>query len=114
MWYHYVYMNTTDNKNKDFNTLADLVRIWGRKRGINNPDKQTLKLLEETGELASELCRGHYKTAEVKDALGDIEIVWIILVDILGYDITECLNEAYKVVEKRTGKTIDGSFVKDE
>lgn len=93
--------------------LFNAVRQWGRDKGINNPDKQALKLLEESGELASELCRGRYKTAEVKDALGDIGVVWIILSDILGYDPIDCLLEAYHVIEKRKGKNISGSFVKE-
>lgn len=93
--------------------LIKAVAIWGREKGINNADKQTLKLLEESGELASELCRGRYKNAEVKDALGDIGVVWIILADILGYDPIDCLSEAYHVIEKRKGKNISGSFVKE-
>ena len=83
-------------------------------KGINNPDKQTLKLLEESGELASELCRGRYQSAEVKDALGDIGIVWIILASILGYNAMDCVSDAYEIIEKRKGRTISGSFVKDE
>lgn len=94
--------------------LFDVIKKWGRDKGINNADKQTLKLLEESGELASELCRGRYKTAEVKDALGDIGVVWVVLSDILGYDAIECLSEAYRVIKNRKGKNISGSFVKEE
>ena len=93
--------------------LIKAVATWGREKGINNPDKQTLKLLEESGELASELCRGRYKALEVEDALGDIGVVWIILADILGYDPIDCLSEAYHVIEKRKGKNISGSFVNE-
>lgn len=95
------------------NELIDAVREWGRQKGIDNADKQTLKLLEESGELASELCRGRYQSDEVKDALGDIEVVLIILADILGYDLMECLESAYNVIENRTGHTENGSFIKD-
>lgn len=94
--------------------LLNKVKEWGKEKGIDNPDKQTLKLLEESGELASELCRGRYQSAEIKDALGDIGVVWIILADILGYDVIECLSDAYNIIAKRKGKTISGSFVKDE
>lgn len=93
--------------------LFNAIKQWGRDKGINNADKQTLKLLEESGELASELCRGRYKNAEVKDALGDIGVVWVILADILGYDAIDCLSEAYHVIENRKGKNISGSFVKE-
>lgn len=94
--------------------LIDAVRDWGREKGINNADKQALKLGEEYGELLHELCRGRYQSDEVKDALGDIGIVWIILADILGYDAIECLLEAYSIVEKRRGRTVSGTFIKDE
>ena len=94
--------------------LIEKVKVWGRQKNIDNPDKQAMKLGEEYGELLHELCRNKYDTPEVKDALGDIGVVWIILADILGYDELDCLNEAYKVIENRTGKTVAGSFVKDE
>lgn len=94
--------------------LIDAVREWGRSHKIDNADKQALKLGEEYGELLHELCRGRYQSDEVKDALGDIGIVWIILADILGYDATECLLGAYSIVEKRKGRTISGTFIKDE
>lgn len=99
-------MNRTDE-------LIDAVREWGKNKGIDSADKQTLKLLEESGELASELCRGRYQSDEVKDALGDIEVVLIILADILGYDLMECLEFAYNVIKDRKGKTVNHSFVKD-
>lgn len=86
---------------------------WGSDHGIDNPDKQTIKLMEEVGELANEISRSRYDTPEVKDAIGDIGVVLIILSDILGYDfIDECLLPAYRVIEKRTGKTVNGSFIK--
>lgn len=94
--------------------LFAAVREWGVDRGIDNADKQALKLGEEYGELLHELCRGRYQSDEVKDALGDIGIVWIILADILGYDARECLSEAYSIVEKRRGRTVFGTFIKDE
>ena len=93
--------------------LIDAVREWGREKGINNADKQALKLGEEYGELLHELCRGRYQSDEVKDALGDIEVVLIILADILGYDLMECLESAYDVIKDRKGHTENGSFVKD-
>lgn len=93
--------------------LINAVLDWGKNKGIDNADKQTLKLLEESGELASELCRGRYQSDEVKDALGDIEVVLIILADILGYDLMACLESAYDVIKDRKGHTVSGSFVKE-
>ena len=90
------------------------IKDWGREHGINNPDKQTIKLMEEVGELANEISRSRYNTPEVQDALGDIGVVLIILADILGYDFRDCLELAYDVIEGRTGKTVNGSFIKSE
>lgn len=107
-------MNTIDNKNKDFNTLADLVRIWGRKRGINNPDKQAMKVVEETSEIVREIVRGRYNSDELKDGIGDSLVTIIVLCDILKIDPLECLSMAYGVIKERDGELIDGTFVKSE
>ena len=93
--------------------IDDLIREWGREKGINNPDKQTVKLMEEVGELAHEICRGKYDSDELKDAFGDIQVVLIILGDILGIDTEKCKEDAYNVIKNRTGHNVDGSFVKD-
>lgn len=92
--------------------LLFCIKDWGRERCINNPDKQTIKLLEEAGELAHEISRNRYDTAEVQDAIGDIGVVIIILADILGYDFRDCLEMAWNAIEDRTGRTEDGSFIK--
>ena len=94
--------------------LIDAVRQWGRDKGINNADKQLLKVFEETNEITREFVRGRYNTPEVIDSLGDSMVTLIILADIVGYDIRDCLAEAYGVISKRDGKNIDGSFVKSE
>lgn len=93
--------------------LIKEIEAWGSAHGINNPDKQTIKLMEEVGELANEISRSHYSTPEVKDAIGDIGVVAIILADILGYNFADCLKTAYDVIAKRNGKTVNGSFIKD-
>lgn len=94
--------------------LISAICSWGSDHGIDNPDKQTIKLMEEVGELANEISRSRYDTPEVRDAIGDIGVVLIILSDILGYDfIDQCLLPAYKVIEKRNGKTVNGSFIKE-
>lgn len=92
--------------------IDDKIREWGREKGINNPDKQTVKLMEEVGELAHEICRGKYDSDELKDAFGDIQVVLIILADILDIDIEKCKEDAYNVIRERKGKTSDGCFVK--
>jgi NTP pyrophosphatase (non-canonical NTP hydrolase) len=97
----------------DTDGYVDAIIEWGKKHGINNPDKQTIKLLEECGELAHEISRCQYDSMACEDALGDIGVVLIILADILGYDIRDCIGVAYNEIKDRTGHTQDGSFVKD-
>lgn len=93
--------------------LIGLIAVWGQEKGINSIDKQTVKLMEECGELAHEIARSRYDSLETKDAIGDIGVVLIILADLLGLDFGECLEEAYNVIKNRTGSIINGSFVRE-
>lgn len=97
----------------DTDELIGLIAVWGQDHGIDNPDKQTVKLMEEVGELAHEISRNRYDSLETKDAIGDIGVVLIILADILGLDFSDCLEEAYSVIKNRTGHTENGSFIKN-
>ena len=51
---------------------------------------------------------------EIIDAIGDIVVVLTNLAHLQGYDIEYCIDEAYKVIATRTGKMINGTFVKDK
>jgi len=95
--------------------MKDLILKWASERGLlvkGNDRNQLIKLMEEVGELSSAILKDNQP--EVKDALGDIQVVLIILSSQLGYDLDECLEDAYNVIKNRTGKKINGIFVKDE
>lgn len=94
--------------------LINAVREWGRDKGIDNADRQTIKLMEEVGELSHEISRCRYDSKATEDAIGDIGVVLIILADILGYDIVDCLGLAYNEIKNRKGHTENGSFIKTE
>ena len=51
---------------------------------------------------------------EIIDAIGDIAVVLTNLAHIRGYKIEDCIASAYNVISERTGKMINGTFVKDE
>ena len=51
---------------------------------------------------------------EIIDAIGDMVVVLTNLAHLQGVHIETCISEAYKVISKRTGKMINGTFVKDE
>jgi NTP pyrophosphatase (non-canonical NTP hydrolase) len=92
----------------------DLIRDWAATRGLyqqGNPHTQYVKLQEEAGELAKALLKNDQP--EIVDAIGDMVVVLTNLAHLQGYDIEYCIDEAYKVIAKRTGKMINGTFVKD-
>lgn len=93
--------------------IIEAVINWGRDKNIDNPIMQYAKVNEEIGEIAHELTRGNLNTAEMMDAIGDSTVTLIILADILGHDLRDCLAAAYGVIKNRTGHTENGSFVKD-
>jgi len=73
---------------------------------------QYVKLQEEAGELAKALLKDDQP--EVIDAIGDMVVVLTNLAHQRGVHIETCIAEAYEVISKRTGKMINGTFVKDE
>jgi len=88
---------------------------WAKERNLiklGNAPKQLIKLSEEVGELGSAFLKNEYP--EIKDAIGDIQIVLMILSEQLAIDYNQCLEDAYNVIKNRKGKTINGTFVKDE
>lgn len=105
---------------KTFNNLKptnmetkEKVIAWANQRNLlpGDPNKQTLKLISEVGELADAIAKNNH--AEIIDAIGDIQVVLIILSNQLGVDYQEALKEAYNVIKSRTGKTVNGVFIKD-
>jgi NTP pyrophosphatase (non-canonical NTP hydrolase) len=98
-----------------FDELSDNVLVWAQEKGIlvkDNAPKQMLKVLEEVGETAGALLKGN--ETEIKDGIGDSFVTLIILSKQLGLSPTECLEAAWNEIKDRTGKTVDGVFVKNE
>ena len=98
-----------------YKTTQQLVEEWAVNKGIDSPEnveRQFLKLVEEVGELAAGLARGDY--AAIRDAVGDVQVVLIILSLQLNIDYSNCLDDVYNIISKRTGKTVNGVFIKDE
>ena len=99
------------------NKLFELVRAWFADRGITGPEgkgtisAQLLKLREEVLELEAAIAAGD--TLEIADAIGDIQVVLIGLSEMHSMLAEECLAGAYEVISQRTGRMINGTFVKD-
>ena len=92
----------------------DLIREWADERGLyENGDAKTqaLKLVEEVGEIARAVLKDD--TDEIIDGIGDAVVVLTNLAELIGMPIEACIDEAYDVISKRTGKMVNGTFVKD-
>ena len=92
----------------------DKIREWAEERGIyehGDPKTQYLKLMEEAGELGRAILKDN--EGEQLDAIGDMVVVLTNLAELLGLSIEECVESAYDVISKRTGKMKNGTFVKD-
>ena len=95
-------------------TQFDLIREWADERGLyENGDAKTqaLKLVEEVGEIARAILKDD--TNEIIDGIGDCVVVLTNLAELIGMPIEVCIDEAYNVISKRTGKMVNGTFVKD-
>ena len=100
---------TTDQYNQ-----FDLIREWADERGLydkGDPKTQALKLVEEVGEISRAIIKDDFD--EVIDGIGDSVVVLTNLAELMGVSIEECIASAYSVISKRTGKMVNGTFVKD-
>lgn len=126
-------------ENRDLNTLRGCVEGWARERGIWGGDfmPQFVKFQEEVQELSNELIdmtsvvakseknsllevtytydsREEIDHDAMQKELGDVLVTLIILASKLDTTVEECLGKAYDKIAKRTGKVINGTFVKSE
>ena len=112
--FYEAFFNPKHNPNEIPNRF-DLIREWAMDRGIykeGNSHTQYVKLMEEAGELAAALLNNN--KLEIVDAIGDMTVVLTNLAQLEGVKIEDCIDVAYNVIAKRTGKMINGTFVKTE
>lgn len=109
----------------NFEQLKELVQAWGEEKKITyawNTDKQFMKFIEEVFEFKTEMDNYHFQTGtsknffyrQMKLEMGDILVTLIILSKQLNIDLVECLELAYNKIKDRKGKTVNGTFVKEE
>ena len=92
----------------------DKIRDWAEAKGIydkGDPKTQYIKLMEEAGEVGRAILKEDLP--EIKDGIGDMVVVLTNLAELCGLTIEECVESAYNVISKRTGKMKNGTFVKD-
>jgi NTP pyrophosphatase (non-canonical NTP hydrolase) len=98
----------------DYNQLEALVIEWAANKGIlekATTAAQANKTMEECQELIDAIQDDNRE--EISDALGDILVTIIIQAKMQNMSLIECLEGAYNVIAKRTGKMVNGQFVKD-
>ncbi|MDB4588432.1 nucleotide pyrophosphohydrolase [bacterium] len=100
--------------------LENKVIDWGYDKGILHSGEATkerkLKQFSKTEEEVAELLDAILAEdkGEAVDAIGDILVTLIMQAKLWNTNLYECLDEAYEVISKRTGRMVDGIFVKDK
>ena len=118
-----------------FEDLKDKVLSWADDKDLlhaENADKQFMKFIEEVFEFRVEMVdfinrielskrtniydkfSGDMVQKNMKLEMGDIFVTLIILCEQIGIDPEECLSMAYEKIKGRSGRTINGTFVKEE
>jgi hypothetical protein len=121
----------------NFDTLHEQVVKWFHDKGIiqnSDPLKQLEKTQEELtetrdavvryielhgigyslGEAIPELKKMQDQAyGEIVDGIGDQLVTLIGVCEMLDINLVSCLDVAYAVISKRSGKMVDGKFVKD-
>jgi len=99
----------------NFKNLEQKIIKWADEKGILDkatPESQFEKTQEEVDELR--LAIKNNDIAEVIDGIGDVTVTLIILCQMYKIDFEACLQIVYDVISKRTGKMVNGKFVKDK
>ena len=92
----------------------DRIRSWAADRNLiegSNPTAQLIKLREEVGELSDAIAANDM--AEFSDAIGDCIVVLTIMAAQWGLRVEDCIAGAYEEIRHRTGRLVDGVFVKE-
>lgn len=110
-----------------FEDLQKLTLKWADDKDLlhsKNAEKQFMKFIEEVFEFKREMDIRNNRffsdvqkkiiLRDVRLEMGDVFVTLIILCEQIGIDPVECLSMAYEKISKRTGKTINGTFVKEE
>ena len=107
-------MNGTYEHDDNVVFYFDKIRDWAEYNGIyakGDPKTQYIKLMEEAGEVGRAILK--QDLPEIKDGIGDMVVVLTNLAELCDLSIEECVESAYDVISKRTGKMENGTFVKD-
>lgn len=88
---------------------------WANERGIfesATPKDQFTKLVEEVGEVAECISKSR-PVDEFELELGDLYVTMVLLAHMKGTTVESAANSAYAKIMNRSGKMVDGIFIKD-
>lgn len=94
--------------------LINKTLSWAEDRNLldnSGAERQALKMVSEVGEFVDEVLKGNKDNQKME--MGDILVTCILTSWKCGFDVEEALEAAYNKISTRTGKTINGVFVKD-
>jgi len=100
------------NDGTKLHNLIELVSQWAEARNlVNGSDakNQTLKLVQEVGELSDSVCKGKTPIDDIGDCLVVLNTI------ALQYNLTlsACLEHAYNDIKDRKGIMREGMFIKE-
>lgn len=96
------------------NREKDIIQ-WANDRGLiskQNEKSQLLKTVEELGEVSRAVLKDD--SAAFEDGIGDVLVTLIILCECRNVNINDCLETAWNEIKDRTGKTVNGTFIKNK
>ena len=98
----------------EFAETRSKVLEWAEARNLikgSTIKDQTIKLMEEVGELAKHV--GKNDTEKAKDDIGDMLVVLTLIANYIGTTPEECYALAYEEIKDRKGRMVNGTFVKE-
>tara|TARA_R110001606_G_scaffold38735_1_gene107972 strand:- start:142 stop:456 length:315 start_codon:yes stop_codon:yes gene_type:complete len=98
----------------DYFELEAVVETWAHEKGVmskSTPMGQALKTMEECTELCTSI--NNKDREEIIGAMGDIMVTLIIQAKMQNVSLESCLESAYNIISKKTGRMVNGQFIKD-
>ena len=105
-----------------YEEVAEAIIAWGECKGIVKPTiEQVTAQLRKNSEESQEVLDEAFIYFDVagstidnlRNECGDLGVTWLMVCACCGVDPREALVIAYNKISKRTGKVVDGQFVKD-
>ena len=115
-----------------FSEIDNLVGEWAEDKWLRTADAepaQVGKLLEEVGELVASIMKYNLllssgydsvhmgilyeESQKIKDSIGDTMVLLSNIAAINEFTLKGCYLHAYEQIKDRTGKTVNGEFIKD-